>query len=156
MKIIIKLITLAIGFIMLISLYIDMTSTANLSDDGETQFKEFKMDISNFSQELNADDWDVGAPRVILNDKWSYSGAYLNLPKCISYLDFEKTIMKHGFKSAYGGALYCKKDINILSIRAEDEKVFTSSNSTKILLCGKIIFNVNWEKGQNSKNANCK
>ena len=54
MKIIIKLTTLAIGFIVLISLYIDMTSTANLSDDGETQFKEFKMDISNFAQELNA------------------------------------------------------------------------------------------------------
>ena len=156
MKIIIKLTTLAIGFIVLISLYIDMTSTANLSDDGETQFKEFKIDISNFAQELNADDWSYGAPRVISNDRWSYSDAYLNLPKCISYLDFEKTIMKHGFKSTYGGALYCKKDINILSIRAEDEKVFTSSNSTKILLCGKIIFNVNWGKGQNSENANCK
>ena len=152
----IKLIVLIIGFFVFTSLYKDMTRNANLSKHGEIQFEQLKSDISKFALELNVHDWSYGTPRIISGERWSYSNAYLNLPECISFSDFEKIIMKQGFNSTYGGALYCKKDINILSIRAEDEKVFTSSNSTKILLCGKIMFNINWENGQNSKNANCK
>jgi hypothetical protein len=159
---VLQLLIQIIGFSVFIFIFLGIINRSDntakiVSAEGLQELNKTRHSIAQLAINSNAVMWGLGSNKTTSENQWIYNGAYIILPDCIEYRDFQKALLTQRFKHKppFMTASYCKNDVSIDSIEPESTQEIGHDQTRKYLICGKISFTYAWKKDQNINDKSC-